>query len=89
MKINDSVKVLVARSCLPLCDPMDCGPPDFSVHEILQERLLEWIVIPFFPTQEWILGFQHCRGLLTVKERSVKDNRVEIFQLLLRTIFVS
>ena len=28
------------QSCLILCDPMDCSPPGFSVHEILQARLL-------------------------------------------------
>ena len=27
--------------------PMDCGPPGFSVHGILQERILEWVAIPF------------------------------------------
>ena len=24
---------------------MDCGPPDSSVHEISQERILEWVAI--------------------------------------------
>ena len=33
--------------CLTLCDPMDCNPPGTSVHEILQARILEWIVISF------------------------------------------
>ena len=28
-------KLLVPQLCLALCDPMDCSPPDFSVHEIL------------------------------------------------------
>ena len=28
--------VLVAQSHSTLCDPMDCSPPGFSVHEILQ-----------------------------------------------------
>ena len=27
------VKVLVAQLCLTLCNPMDCSPPDLSVHE--------------------------------------------------------
>ena len=27
--------------CLTLCDPMDCSPPGFSVHGILQARILE------------------------------------------------
>ena len=25
-------------SCLTLCDPMDCSPPGFSVHGILQQE---------------------------------------------------
>ena len=41
------VKVFVAQSYLTLCNPMDCGPPDFSVHGILQARILEWVAIPF------------------------------------------
>ena len=31
--------------CLSLCDPMDCSPPGFSVHGILQARILEWVAI--------------------------------------------
>ena len=34
--------VLVARSCLTLRDPMDCGSPGSTVHGILQARTLEW-----------------------------------------------
>ena len=30
------------QSCLTLCDPMDCSPPGFSVHGILQARTLEY-----------------------------------------------
>ena len=33
--------------CLTLLDPLDCSPPDFSVHGILQTRILEWVVIFF------------------------------------------
>ena len=33
--------------CLILCDPMDCSLPGCSVHEILQARILEWVVTPF------------------------------------------
>ena len=36
-----SYKVLVAQSCLTLCDPMGCSPPDSFVHEILQAGILE------------------------------------------------
>ena len=41
------VKVLVAQSCLTLCDPMDCSPPGCSVRGIHQARILEWVAIPF------------------------------------------
>ena len=39
--------VLVAQLCPTLCDPMDCSPPDFSVHGILQGRKREWVAISF------------------------------------------
>ena len=38
------VKVLIAPSCLTLCNPMNYSPPGSSVHGILQARiLLEWV----------------------------------------------
>ena len=46
-EIGWKVKVLVAQSCLTLCDPMDCSPLGFSVPGIFQARTLEWIAIPF------------------------------------------
>ena len=30
------------QSCPTLSDPMDCSPPDSSVHGIFQARVLEW-----------------------------------------------
>ena len=41
------VCVLVAQSCLTLCDPMDCSPPGSSVHGILQAGILAWVAISF------------------------------------------
>ena len=38
------VEVLVAQSCLTLCDPMVWGS---SVHGILQERIVECVASPF------------------------------------------
>ena len=34
--------------CLTLCNTMDCRWPGFSVHGILQARILEWVAIPSF-----------------------------------------
>ena len=39
--------VLVAQSCLTHCNPTDCSLPGFSVLEVLQAKILEWIAIPF------------------------------------------
>ena len=47
MKLGTLVLVLVAHLGPTLCDPADCSPPGFSVHGILQARLLEWVAIPF------------------------------------------
>ena len=35
----------VAQLCPTLCDPMDCNLLGFSIHRILQARILEWIAI--------------------------------------------
>ena len=37
----------VAQSCPTLSDPMDCSLPGFSVHEIFQAGVLEWLAIAF------------------------------------------
>ena len=42
--------MLVPQSCpTPSVypNPIDCGPPSSSVHEILQVRILEWLAISF------------------------------------------
>ena len=41
------VRCLVAKSCLSLCDPMDCSPPGSSNHGISQARILEWVAVSF------------------------------------------
>ena len=41
-KVISSVQVLIAQSCLTLCNPKDCRPPGSSTHGILQARILEW-----------------------------------------------
>ena len=37
----------VAKLCPTHCNPMDCSLPGFSVHGILQARILEWVAISF------------------------------------------
>ena len=43
----------VTQSCLTVYKTMDCSPPDSSVREILQARILEWIAIPFSRGSSW------------------------------------
>ena len=42
--------LLVTQLCLTLCNPIDCSLPDFSVHGILQARILEWVAMSSFTT---------------------------------------
>ena len=58
----------VAQVCPTPCDPMDCSPPGFSVHGILQARILERVAISFsrgiFPSRASNPGLLHCRQIL-------------------------
>ena len=44
-------KTKATPSCLTLCDPMD-----YTVHGILQARILEWVTVPFSR------GFSQSKG---------------------------
>ena len=41
------LRSFVCSVVLILCYPMDYSPPGFSVHGILQGRILEWVAISF------------------------------------------
>ena len=62
------LKVLVAQSCLTLCNPIDCSPPGSFVCGILQARILEWVAFLFskriFLAQGLNPGLLHCRQIL-------------------------
>ena len=57
------MKMKVTQLCPTLCNPMD-----YTVHGILQARILEWVAFPFsrgsFPTQESNQDLLHCRWIL-------------------------
>ena len=36
-----------AKSCLTLCDPVNCSLPGSIVYGILQARILKWVAMPF------------------------------------------
>ena len=48
-----------AQLRLTLCDTIDCSPPGFSVHGILQARILEWIAISLSTRRRYIQILTH------------------------------
>ena len=38
---------LLTRSCLTVCNPMDCSPPRSSVRRLFQAWILEWVAVSF------------------------------------------
>ena len=51
---SHKVEKIVIQLYPVLCDPMNCSPPDFSVHGILQAGILEWVAIPFSRGSSWL-----------------------------------
>ena len=46
--------------CPALFDPMDCSPPGFPVHGILQARILEWLAMPSSWQSSWCRDQTHA-----------------------------
>ena len=44
---NTTLLVVVTQLCPNLCDPIVCSLTSYSVHGILQARIMEWVAIPF------------------------------------------
>ena len=57
----------VSQSCQTVCNPVDCSPPGFSIHGILQARMLEWVASSFSrgSSQPRVLTrvYLHCRQM--------------------------
>ena len=65
MKVK--VKLFVAQLYPTLCDPMDYSQPGFSVHGILQARVLRWVAVPFSrgssqPRDQTHISYVFCIG---------------------------
>ena len=49
--------------CPTLCSPMDCSLPGFSVHGILQARILEWVSMPSYRlSSQPCISYVSCIG---------------------------
>ena len=46
--MKSNMKVLFTQSCPTLYNPVDCSPLGYSVHGILQARVLAWKAIPLY-----------------------------------------
>ena len=69
-----------------LCDTMDCSLPGFSIHGILQARILEWVTISFSrgssrPRDQTCIGGRHLNLwatrevlFLTIQNTKVEDS---------------
>ena len=51
--------LLSCFSHVRLCDPVDCSPPGFSAHGILQARILEWVATSSSRGSFWIRDGTH------------------------------
>ena len=64
------VNMLVAQSCLTLCDPLGCSLQAPLSMGILQARILKWVAMPFFRAssrprnQTWVSCNAH--GIYTI-----------------------
>ena len=52
------------QSCPTLCDPMDFTLPGFSVHGILQARIMKWVAIPFSRVSSWLRDGTHVSCII-------------------------
>ena len=73
----EELKMKVAQSCLTIADPMD-----YTVHGILQARILERVAFPFsrgiFPTQGSNAGLPHCRQIFLPAEPQGKPKNTGV-----------
>ena len=69
------------QSCPTLCHPMVCSPPDSSVHEIFQARILEWVAIPYsrgssLPRDQTCISCVSCTEELYGPKHTHRGNKI-------------
>ena len=75
--------VLVAKSCPTLCDPMDCSPPDPSVHGISQARIQEWVAISISRGSSQARDQTHdsCIGRWVLYHWAIRETHLFIYSI--------
>ena len=74
-----TVKVKVAQS-----HPSFCNPMNYTVHGILQARILEWVAFPF--SRQLNPGLPHCRRILY--QLSHKGSPLKVIHILKKQLNV-
>ena len=74
--------MLVAQSCLTLCDPVNCSLPGSSIPGILQVRILEWTVMSFLTLK--VRKWDPCSRSSSKRVRAepIKELSVSLFRFL-------
>ena len=76
---------LVTRSCLTLCNRLDCGLPGSSVHELLQARILECVAFCFSrgssQARDWPCASCIAGGFFTVWSTRWLDGNTDSMDL--------
>ena len=71
------MKVLIAQSCLTICNHLDSSPPGSSVHGLFLARILQWVAIPCFRgsfqprDQSWVSHIASKQVLYCLSQGSV------------------
>ena len=58
-RVRTCVRAKSLQSCLTLCDPTDSSLSGFSIHGILQARILEWVAMPSSRGCSWLRDWTH------------------------------
>ena len=79
------VCVFVTQSCPTLCNPMDS--PGFSIHRILQARILKWFAIPFSrgasQPRDWTQVSHMAGGFFTIwTTREAQDTTYKLYHMI-------
>ena len=71
----------VAQLCPTLCNPMGYSLPAFSVHGILQARILEWVVIALSRRSSWPRDWTQVSHIVGRHFTFWAKTSINIFQL--------
>ena len=80
--VNFCVRAKSLQSCLTLWNWLDYSPPDFSVHGILQARILEWVAMPSSRGSSWPRDRTHISYFSCIGRWVLYHSESNIFSLL-------